>query len=131
MVFNHDFIGNASTNHHFNEKQNLATSLTKIYFLTVKRCRIIPTWVFLRKRCLIFHKTFQHLRPLNMVNFINRNPKINLSLHSCPESHMSMQFLQWAARFYLLIGRILHRYSKLQSLRSCVCTYRFCHIVLH
>lgn len=91
MVLNHDFIGNASTTHHFNAKQNLATSLTKIYFLTVRKYLIIlMLQVFIRKRCLIFHKSFQHLRPLNMVNCINRNPKINLSLHSCSETHMPM-----------------------------------------
>lgn len=38
-----------------------------------------------------------------MVNFINRNPKINLSLHSCGEIHVPMAFVQWAAGFHLLI----------------------------
>lgn len=89
------------------------------------RYLIIPTfWVFLRKRCLIFRKPFQHLRPLHMVNFINRNPKTNLSLHSCSETHMPMQCLQWAARFYLLTGRMLHRYSEVRSPGSCASTYR-------
>lgn len=106
-VLNLDFNGKASSLHHFNAKRNLATGLTKTYFLTMRGYLIPTVWVFIRNRCLIFHEPFSAsyflLWFFNMVNFINRNPKINLSLHSCGETHVPMEFIQWAAGFHLLI----------------------------